>query len=120
MTPIIIKCSCVKKTQRNRLGGWGFAQLGAFLLYKATLAGIPVLKVDPRNTSRMCSVCGHTEKANRKTQSAFLCLHCGHSENADLNAARNIRAKAIVRSPMVGLVDDGTRKPSESAYKPRL
>ena len=108
----------VKKTQRNRLGGWGFAQLGAFLLYKATLAGVPVLKVDPRNTSRTCSVCGYCEKANRKTQADFVCLHCGHSANADFNAARNIRAKALVRVPMVGRDDDGTRKPSDRAYKP--
>ncbi len=29
----------VRKSQRNRLGGWGFAQLGLFLEYKAALAG---------------------------------------------------------------------------------
>lgn len=101
----------VRASQRNRLGGWAFFQMRAFLEYKATLDGIQVLTVDPRNTSRTCSVCGHCEKANRKTQSDFKCLQCGFSTNADFNAARNIRAKALVRVPMVG----GT---SVSAYKP--
>jgi IS605 OrfB family transposase len=93
----------VKKPQRNRHLGWSFQQLRSFVTYKAALAGIPVLTVDPRNTSRTCSVCGHCEKANRKSQSEFECRHCGHSANADFNAALNIKARALVRAPMVGL-----------------
>ena len=46
-------------------------------------------------TSQRCSVCGHTEPENRKTQAEFACLACGHSENADLNAAKNIRGAGI-------------------------
>jgi putative transposase len=80
---------------RNRLAGWSFHQLYGFLSYKAALAGIPVVKVDPRNTSRTCSQCGHCEKANRKSQAFFHCLHCGFSAHADWNAARNIRALAV-------------------------
>ena len=62
---------------RNRLSGWSFAQLVAFLSYKAELAGVPLVKVDPRNTSRTCSACGHCEKDNRKSQEKFLCVSCG-------------------------------------------
>jgi putative transposase len=79
---------------RNRLSGWSFHQLVGFLSYKATDPGIPIVQVDPRNTSRTCSRCGHCEKANRKTQAQFLCLQCGFSADADWNAARNIRALA--------------------------
>lgn len=79
---------------RNRLGGWGFAQLGQFIAYKAQLAGIEVVYVDPRNTSRTCSVCGHCERANRKTQGEFSCKACGTNMNADHNAALNIKFKA--------------------------
>jgi putative transposase len=79
---------------RNRLSGWSFHQLYSFLSYKATDAGIPVVMVDPRDTSRTCSECGHRAKANRKTQAEFRCLHCGFSADADWNAARNIRAQA--------------------------
>jgi IS605 OrfB family transposase len=97
----------VKKPQRNRHSGWSFFQLRSFLTYKAALAGITLVTVDPRNTSRTCNVCGHCEKANRKSQAEFQCRQCGYSANADFNAALNIKAKAIVKLPMVGLVDSG-------------
>ena len=84
-----------RKRQRTRLHSWSFAQLGGFLAYKSKRAGIPLIKVDPRNTSRRCNQCGHTEKANRKSQSEFVCKGCGHTENADSNGAANIRLKGL-------------------------
>jgi putative transposase len=80
---------------RNRLSGWSFAQLGSFIDYKARLAGVPVVYVDPRDTSRTCGECGHCAKANRRSQAEFECQACGHRAHADENAARNIRARAI-------------------------
>jgi putative transposase len=79
---------------RRRFGNWSFNHLRQCIEYKARLVGVPVVAVDPRNTSRTCSECGHCEKANRKSQAEFRCLHCGFSMNADENAARNIRAWA--------------------------
>ena len=76
------------------LGNWSFDQLKQFLVYKAEAAGIPVVFVDPRNTSRTCSACGYCAKENRKSQSKFLCLSCGLDMNADSNAALNIQARA--------------------------
>jgi IS605 OrfB family transposase len=90
---------------RNRLSGWSFAQLGAFIGYKAKLAGVPVVFVDPAYTSRTCSECGHCERSNRKSQGEFSCKACGHEGHADANAARNIRARAVSK-PAPGL---GTR-----------
>jgi putative transposase len=87
------------KDARNRLSGWSFAQLVAFLSYKARLAGVPLVKVDPRNTSRTCVECGHCEKANRTSQGKFSCVSCGHAANADVNAARSIRALGARKSP---------------------
>ena len=83
---------------RNRLSAWSFHQLVGFLSYKAQDAGIPVVQVDPRNTSKTCSVCGHCERGNRKSQAEFACKHCGFSTNADWNAARNIRALAASKA----------------------
>jgi hypothetical protein len=60
--------------------------------------GIPV---DPRNTSKMCSVDGHIDSANRATQSIFKCVRCGFADLADHNAAVNISARAAVMQPMV-------------------
>lgn len=87
----------VRRKDRARHAGWAFGQLRAFLEYKAALAGVPVEIVDPRNTSRTCSRCGHCESANRKDQATFTCRHCASSLHADLNAARNIRARAACK-----------------------
>lgn len=90
-----------RSNQRARLGNWGFAQLGSFVSYKAKRAGVPVVFVDPRNTSRQCRECGCIDKKNRLNQAEFSCTSCGHQSPADLNAARNIRAKVSVTKPCV-------------------
>ncbi len=90
-----------RKPQRARMGGWAFFQLRLFVEYKARLEGVPVVLVDPRNTSRTCSACGDCDKASRKSQSEFQCVLCGHSIHADLNAALIIRARASVNMPVV-------------------
>lgn len=90
---------------RNRLSGWSFGQLVAFLSYKATLAGVPVERVDPAYTSQTCSACGHCCRENRTSQEKFLCVSCGMGMNADKNAALNIRARALSKRALelVGL-----------------
>lgn len=97
------------REMRWQMGNWAFSQLGNFIIYKAKQVGVSVYYVDPRNTSRTCSTCGHCDKANRKSQSCFLCLKCGFQANADYNAARNIACKgletrATVRVPKVATV----------------
>lgn len=81
------------REMRWLMGNWAFDQLRQFVSYKAEAAGIPLFSVDPRNTSRTCSQCGHCEKANRKSQAQFECLQCGFDANADFNAAMNIEAR---------------------------
>lgn len=84
----------VRREQRRARQSWAFRQLRAFLTYKAQQAGVLLVAVDPRNTSRTCSSCGHCEKANRSTQAHFRCLRCGHIAAADTNAAVNISHRA--------------------------
>ncbi len=91
----------LRKSQRARHSSWSFWQLRFFLSYKAALAGVPLHTVDPAYTSRTCSVCGHCEKANRKSQASFVCQQCSHTDNADRNAAINI-SRAAVMQPIVG------------------
>jgi putative transposase len=91
----------VRKSQRARHANWSFSQLREFITYKAKREGIAVIIVDPRHTSRSCSACGHSEKANRKSQSEFVCKVCGHSENADYNSAKNIRHRALSMMPKI-------------------
>ena len=57
--------------------------------------GVQVLKVNPRNTSRKCSVCGVIDVKNRKGK-VFMCVACCHTLDADHNAAINI-ASACTR-----------------------
>ena len=83
------------RSQRARLGNWGFAQMRTFISYKAKRAGVPVLFVDPRNTSIECAKCGYVNKKNRPDQATFSCLYCHHTDNADHNAAVNIRSRAL-------------------------
>lgn len=95
----------VRKSQRARHSGWSFFQLRAFVTYKATLAGVQLVLVDPRNTSRTCPECGHCDKANRRSQSEFACKSCGFADHADVVGARNIARRAAVHQPNVGVVD---------------
>lgn len=91
----------VRRRQRSRQANWAFAQLRSFIQYKAKLQGVPVVLVDPRNTSRTCPSCGLVDKANRVSQAWFSCIGCGIAGLADAVAARNIRARALVMAPMV-------------------
>lgn len=98
------RCKFSKK-MRTQLHKWNFFQFQQFLTYKAHGRGIAVEYVDPRNTSKGCSRCGHIDDRNRKSQSRFCCMSCGFQLNADLNASRNIRNK----SGMLNAAPDGLR-----------
>ncbi len=95
----------VRKSQRRQHHSWGFFDLRSKLEYKAKLAGIPVVAVDPAYTSQMCSHCGYVSKANRPNQSTFSCKSCGFSCHADYNAALNIRGRAVVNQPYAVFVE---------------
>lgn len=91
----------VRRKQRAKHANWSFYQLRQYISYKAERMGVPVIFVDPRNTSRTCPECGCVDKANRKSRSIFLCIQCGFSANADYVAAVNIAVRASVDTPMV-------------------
>ncbi|WP_218600634.1 RNA-guided endonuclease TnpB family protein [Methanoculleus chikugoensis] len=96
----ILLRTTVTKGQRERHHKWAFHQLRSFIEYKARRAGVQVQVIDGAYTSQQCSACGSIHPDNRQTQAAFRCLACGHTENADLNAARNIAARAAVNRPI--------------------
>lgn len=83
------------KTTRKWLGQWAFHQLEHNIIYKAHQQGIDVVLVDPAYTSQRCSTCGYTDKNNRR-KGTFACRSCGFIANADVNAAINIRNKALL------------------------
>ena len=80
--------------------GWGtFLSL---LEYKLERNGGCLIRVDPRNTSRTCSACGHVSAENRPDQSTFRCVACGFEDHADVNAAKNILRVGQTRSACSG------------------
>ena len=109
----------VRRPQRRAHHSWPFFQLRAMIAYKARLQGVPVVFVDPQDTSRTCPECGVADRRNRPRRDAFLCQHCEHAAPADFAAARNIAAKARVPSeaavmpPHAGLSHSG-RAPASS------
>ncbi len=105
----IVQRVTVRHTQRSRLASWAFWQLRQFITYKATLAGVVVVAIDPRGTSTTCPIetCGHRERGNRRSQAEFCCRRCGYTAPADWNAAVNIQNKADVTQPMVSHDDAG-------------
>ena len=64
------------------------------LEYVAAKSGKKLYRVDPRHTSQTCSKCRHVDKESRKGEK-FICTNCGHIDDANLQAARNVRKKAI-------------------------
>jgi IS605 OrfB family transposase len=95
----------VGKSQRRSHHSWAFNQLRQFVTYKALLAGVKLVLVDPRYTSQGCSRCGHVSKKNRPTRDDFKCIQCGFPAPADYNAALNIRSRAAVNQPYAGIVE---------------
>lgn len=111
----IRKRTTVKKAQRSRHGKWAFGELRAFVEYKARLARVALVTVDPRDTSRTCSECGHCDRAHRRSRSEFVCKSCGYVAPADENAALNIRSRAVVNQPTVACAEASL---STHSYKP--
>lgn len=82
---------------------WGMFQ--SRISYKAELAGVKILWVDPSYTSQTCNQCGHLARENRESQAVFKCIECGHTANADINAATNILDRGLSKyiGPGLGL-----------------
>jgi putative transposase len=62
---------------------------------KLAASGGVQLLVPPALTSQRCNACGHTEPGNRVSREVLRCLGCGHEADADVNAANNIRDRAL-------------------------
>lgn len=105
LTGVTAKGSKIRSySERNQ---WAFAQLEQFIQYKARLAGVTVVAIDPAYTSQTCSRCGHIHKPNGKL---FSCPACGHKDHRDANAAFNIAKRGWEH--IGGLATDTVRRRS--------
>lgn len=89
LTGITERLKFGKKTRRM-IKTWAFRQLADFIKYKARLAGLQYVIVDPRETSKTCPKCGHVARNNRRSQERFICRRCEYESNADRIGAINI------------------------------
>ena len=78
----------------KKLSEQRWSSLGNILEYKAEKAGIPFVRVDPKYTSTDCASCGHRQPMPLGLR-VFHCQRCGMCVGRDLNAAKNIRARAF-------------------------
>lgn len=80
--------STTRKSRKNNhsLHNWSFYRLAKFIEYKAKLAGIEVLYVNPAYTSQRCPVCGDIHHADDRN---YTC-RCGYHIHRDVLGAINI------------------------------
>ena len=105
----------VRKGNRYIHNSWSFHQLRSFIEYKAREAGIPVIVIDPHNTSRECPNCHAITRKNRPERSRFRCISCGLVGEANHIASINIRNRAAVNQPIVaGAIFDHSIHPVAS------
>ena len=65
------------------------------LSYKAESAGMKVIKVDARNTSKECSSCGNIQEMPL-SERTYICNICGLTMDRDINASINILKRATL------------------------
>jgi ribosomal protein L37AE/L43A len=65
------------------------------LTYKAKLLGKRVITIDERNTSKICSVCGHKKSRMPLYQRIYHCKSCGTVLDRDQNSAINIMKRFL-------------------------
>ncbi|ABD01326.1 ISSoc1, transposase [Synechococcus sp. JA-2-3B'a(2-13)] len=81
------------KAERRRTNNWAFYQLRMFVVYKAAIAGVPVVLAPPAYTSQTCHRCLHIHPdptQSYRSGKKFKCGHCGWEGDADLNGANVI------------------------------
>ena len=91
----MIKNHCLSKA----IADVSWASFISKLLFKAEEAGKEVIKVNPRNTSQMCSGCGCLVKKSLAVRTHD-CPECGLILDRDLNAAINIKRVGQTRQAL--------------------
>jgi IS605 OrfB family transposase len=80
------------RRMNRRLSSWPRREIHRQIEYKAALEGVPVIKVDPRYTSKTCPACG--ARRRDRVGRVFDCA-CGWSMDRQHNAALNILKTAL-------------------------
>ncbi len=77
----------------RRLSSWPRGELHRQIEYKAALAGVPIIKVNPAWTSKTCPVCG--ARRRDRVGPDFVCEMCDWEMDRQHNAGLNILKSAL-------------------------
>lgn len=89
--PVVVLENLGEKVLRYMDRDWAARHLFEQLQIHLHQAGIEVLLVDPRRTSRRCPHCAEINQ-RRSLGAIFTCKACGYQANVDYVAARNLAA----------------------------
>jgi len=87
------------RRMRRRISSWPQRELHRQIEYKAEELGVPVIKVDPRYTSKTCPRCGEIKQRRSRVGRVFVCDKCGWRMDRQLNAGLNICRTALAELP---------------------
>ena len=79
------------------IGDQGFGMFRQMISYKGHLE-----KVNPKNTSKTCHICGFVNPKVKVGINYWRCPICGESHDRDINAALNILQKYVTSRSIVG------------------
>jgi putative transposase len=85
-----------KHLNRAVFNDWGLYTFLEMLKYKCVLYGKELIFLDERNTSKMCSGCGHLQ-AMPLWKRTYCCTECGLVMDRDENSAVNILQRYFAR-----------------------
>ncbi|MBU1158484.1 MAG: transposase [Candidatus Thermoplasmatota archaeon] len=88
------------KSLNRRLNSWPRRKLHDFIEYKAAWKGVPVIKVDPYNSSRRCPIC---RRLNHSRMGADFECECGWCADRHVNAGINLLQTAFPEGMAGGL-----------------
>ena len=88
------------KAFKRRISSWPRGKLHQIIEYKSQWRGIPLVKVDPRNSSRTCPICGKIQKS--RIGKVFEC-ECGWQADRHINASINLLQTASSKGLAGGL-----------------
>src|SRR5439155_13313714 len=81
------------RRMNRRLSSWPRREIHRQIEYKAALAGVPIIKINPAWTSKTCPVCG--ARRRDRVGKDFLCLACDWEMDRQINAGLNILKTAF-------------------------
>ncbi len=81
------------RRMNRRLSSWPRREIHRQIEYKAALAGVPILKVNPAWTSKTCPACG--ARRRDRVGKDFVCLACDWEMDRQINAGLDILKTAL-------------------------